>query len=82
MTDDNADTPFISWKKGSVNIIEDDHISITVSSTRSVLVFRNLQSSDAGTYTCSKEEFPLNSSVSATINVETGPGMSLKYNIE
>ena len=82
VTDNNPDTPFNSWTKGSVNIIEDDRISVTVSNTRSVLVIRNLQSSDAGTYTCSKEGFSLDSSVSVTINIEAGPGMFLKYNIE
>ena len=77
MIGDNLDTPFNSWTKGSINIIVDDRISVTVSSTSSVLVISNLQSSDAGTYTCSKEGFPPDSSVSVTLNVESGPGMFL-----
>ena len=68
----DLDTPFNPWRKGSVDIDEDDRITVTVSRTRSVLHIRNLQSSDAGEYTCSKQGF---SSTSVTITVETRPGM-------
>ena len=71
-------TPY-SWTKGSANIIENDRISVTVTDTRSILEISNLQSSDAGDYTCSKEGLQ---SIGVTINVETGPGMLLKYNIK
>ena len=74
----HLDTPFNPWTKDSVNIVEDDRISVTVSSTSSVLVIRKLQSSDAGRYTCSKEGFP--ASISETVTVETRLGMLLKYN--
>ena len=77
----NPDTPFNSWTKDSVDIIENDRISVTVSqsSARSLLEIRNLLVSDAGVYTCSKEGFH---NVSWTINVETGPGMLLKLKIK
>ena len=78
-TGSNPGTPFNSWTKNSVNIIEDDRITVTVTGTRSVLKITNLQSSDEGTYTCSKEGFQ---SVRVTINVETDRGMLLKYNIK
>jgi hypothetical protein len=73
----DLDTPFNPWRKDSVDIIENDRISVTVSSTRSILVINNLQSSDAGEYTCSKEGFPLDSSVSTTVIVETATGTSI-----
>ena len=69
-------TPFNSWTKDSENIIEDDRITVTVTDTVSRLVISNLQPSDAGDYTCSKEGLQ---SITETINVI---GMSLKYNIE
>ena len=79
----DLDTPFNPWRKGSVDIVEDDRITVTVSSTRSVLHIRNLQSSDAGEYTCSKQGFP---SVSVTVTIETSPGMltrlSINYNLK
>ena len=79
----DLDTPFNPWRKGSVDIDEDDRITVTVSSTRSVLHIRNLQSSDAGEYTCSKQGFP---SVSVTVTIETSPGMltrsSINYNLK
>ena len=70
----HLDTPFNSWTKDSANVVEDDRISVTVSSTRSVLVIRNVQSSDAGEYACSKEGFPAR--VTETVTVETRPGTS------
>ena len=70
----NLDTLFNPWTKDSVNIVEDDRISVTFSSTRSSLIIRNLQSSDAGQYTCSKGGFQ---SITETVTVETRPGMLL-----
>ena len=65
----NIESSF-TWTKNSIDITENDRTSVTVDSVRSGLIIRNLQASDAGEYTCSKEGF---SSITARITV-TSPG--------
>ena len=61
-------TPF-TWTKDSVAIVEDSRISVDTSSTFSILFISNVQPSDAGEYTCSREGFP---SVTTTLEVTNG----------
>ena len=66
----NIESSF-AWTNGSINVVEDDRITVTMDSTRSGLIIRNVQASDAGDYTCSKGGFQ---SITRRITVTT-PGI-------
>ena len=56
--DSTAGLDIFTWTHNSTTIVEDDRISVAISSTASTLTINNLRLDDAGQYSCSKPGFP------------------------